>query len=289
VFHITKRKLSTTDPRFLESLRKAAPQIALPNMSASAPTGSNSNTSKPAAPPTTSTPKPAEASEEAILASLEKESKEWDKDAEIARILNAFKLDAYAVLDLQPGVPESEIKAAYRKKSLLIHPDKTTNPSAPAAFDKLKKAQTELMDENARARLDEAIADARTLLMRKHKWSVDDDEMKPHSMSDETRAEWRQLTVEVLIDNEVRRRKQARVQMQEEGREQAKVEEEMEQRKRKREFEQAWENTRDNRIQSWRTFSKGKSSAAGGGSSSGGGGGMGAEGGKKKKKMKVLG
>ncbi len=61
--------------------------------------------------------------------------------------MKAFKLDAYAVLDLKPGVPESDIKKCYRVKSLLIHPDKTSNPQAPDAFDRLKKAQTMLMDE----------------------------------------------------------------------------------------------------------------------------------------------
>ncbi|KAJ3508793.1 hypothetical protein NM208_g15769 [Fusarium decemcellulare] len=81
------------------------------------------------------------------LDALEAEAKEFDKDAEIDRILKAFRLDAYAVLDLQPGVPDSDIKITYRKKSLLIHPDKTKNPQAPDAFDRLKKAQTELMDE----------------------------------------------------------------------------------------------------------------------------------------------
>jgi DnaJ family protein C protein 8 len=45
------------------------------------------------------------------------------QDAEIDRILRAFRLDAYAVLDLQPGVPDSDIKKVYRTKSLLIHPD----------------------------------------------------------------------------------------------------------------------------------------------------------------------
>lgn len=69
------------------------------------------------------------------------------KDSEIDRILKAFKLDAYAVLDLKPGVAESDIKKCYRVKSLLIHPDKTSNPQAPDAFDRLKKAQTVLMDE----------------------------------------------------------------------------------------------------------------------------------------------
>ncbi|KAI1127357.1 DnaJ domain-containing protein [Nemania abortiva] len=203
---------------------------------------------------------------------LEAESKEFDKDAEIDRILKAFRLDAYAVLDLQPGVPESDIKITYRKKSLLIHPDKTKNPQAPDAFDRLKKAQTELMDEKHRERLDEAIADARMLLIRENKWTVDSPELK----TDEFAKKWRDKTREVLIENEMRRKRQMKAQMQEEGREQRKADDELEARKRKRQHEQDWEATRDQRIDSWRQFQKGKSSG-------------GDDGKKKKKKLKPIG
>ncbi|OCL07053.1 heat shock protein DNAj [Glonium stellatum] len=212
----------------------------------------------------------AEEDDVEALDALEKESKEFDKDAEIDRILKAFKLDAYAVLDLQPGVPESDIKACYRKKSLLIHPDKTSNPSAPEAFDRLKKAQTELMDEKARARLDEAIADARMLLIRERKWTVDSPELKTDSFA----KDWREKAKVVLIDNEMRRRKQMKAQLQEEGRAQKKEDEEIEARKRKREHEAAWEQTREQRIGSWRDFQKGGKEEGGK---------------KKKKKLKPIG
>jgi len=185
-------------------------------------------------------------------------------------ILHAFRLDAYAVLDLQPGVPESDIKMTYRKKSLLIHPDKTSNPQAPDAFDRLKKAQTELMDEKHRQRLDESIADARMLLIRERKWTVDNPELQ----SNEFRKAWREKTKQVLMDDELRRRRQMKVQMQEEGRQQMKEEEELDARKRKRDHEQKWEATREQRIGSWRDFQKGKSTDSDK---------------KKKKKLKVLG
>ncbi|KAI0387852.1 DnaJ domain-containing protein [Hypomontagnella monticulosa] len=204
------------------------------------------------------------------LDALEAESKEFDKDAEIDRILKAFRLDAYAVLDLNPGIPESDIKMAYRKKSLLIHPDKTKNPQAPEAFDRLKKAQTELIDEKHRERLDEAIADARMLLIRENKWTVDSPELKTEDFA----KKWREKTREVLIDNELRRKRQMKAQMQEEGREQRKVDQELEDRKRKRQHEQDWESTRDQRIDSWRQFQKGKS---------------GGDDKKKKKKLKPIG
>lgn len=201
------------------------------------------------------------------LDALESEAKEWEKDAEIERILNAFRLDAYAVLDLNPGVPESDIKVCYRKKSLLIHPDKTKNPRAPDAFDRLRKAQTELMDEKHRERLDESIADARMLLIRENKWTVDSEELK----TPEFAKMWRAKAREVLVQDEHRRRKLAKAMMQEEGREQKKQDDELEERKRKRQHEQDWEATRDQRIDSWRQFQKGKGSE------------------KKKKKLKPIG
>lgn len=175
------------------------------------------------------------------------------------------------MLDLQPGVPESEIKLCYRKKSLLIHPDKTSNPRAPDAFDRLKKAQTELMDEKQRTTLDECIADARMLLMRERKLTVDSEEVK--NPDKEFKEAWRRKTVEVLVDSEHRRRKQIKAQMQEEGREQRKVDEEVESRKRRRDHEVQWEQTREGRIGSWRDFQQKTKE----------------EPGKKKKKMKVLG
>jgi len=161
----------------------------------------------------------------------------------------------------------------YRKKSLLIHPDKTKNPKAPDAFDRLKKAHGELMDEKLRERLDEAITDARMLLIRDKKWDVD-----THSeelQSDEFKEEWREKTKWVLMDNERRRQRQMKAQMQEEGREQRKQDEELEQRKRKREHEQDWEATRETRIGSWRQF-QGKKGGTEGDK-------------KKKKKMKPIG
>lgn len=157
------------------------------------------------------------------------------------------------MLDLQPGVPESDIKKTYRSKSLLIHPDKTKNKQAPEAFDRLKKAQNELMDEKHRERLDEAIADARMLLIRENKWTVDSPEVKTEAFA----RDWREKTKFVLMDNEHRRRRQLKAQMQEEGREQKKADEELEARKRKREHEQDWESTREQRIGSWRDFQKG--------------------------------
>ncbi|KAL5120302.1 DnaJ subfamily C member 8 [Pleosporales sp. CAS-2024a] len=207
-----------------------------------------------------------------IEAELNAAGKELDKDEEIERIRSVFSLDAYAVLGLQPGVPESDIKKVYRAKSLLIHPDKTKNPLAPDAFDRLKKAQSTLLDEKLRAELDENVADARMLLMREKKLTADDEETR----SDEFRKEWREKTIWVIRDNEMRKQRQMKAQMREEGRQQKKEEEEAAERKRKREHDDAWEKSRDQRIDSWRDFTQGKKPEPEGGK-------------KKKKKLKALG
>lgn len=183
-----------------------------------------------------------------------------------------FSMNAYAVLDLQPGVPESDIKKIYRSKSLLIHPDKTKNPLAPDAFDRLKKAQTVLLDDKLRAELDENIADARMLLMRDKKLTADDEETR----GPEFAKEWQEKTIWVIRDNEMRKQRQMKAQMREEGRAQKKEEEEIAERKRKRDHDDAWEKSRDARIGSWRDFQQGKKPEPEGAK-------------KKKKKVKALG
>lgn len=192
------------------------------------------------------------------------------QDSEIERILGAFRANAYDVLDLQPGVPDEDIKKAYRKKSLLIHPDKTSNPRAPDAFDRLANAHQTLLDEKKREILDEAIADARTLLMRERKLTKDSEEVKDPDR--EFMRAWKEKVKWVLADNEARRQRQAKAAMRDEGRQQRKEDEEIAERKRKREHEQDWEKSRESRIGNWRDFTKKEEAKK-----------------NKKKKMKVLG
>lgn len=113
--------------------------------------------------------------------------------------------------------------------------------------------------------------------MREMKLTTESDEVK--SPNEEFKRKWREKTKMVLVDNEMRKRKQLKAQMQEEGRQQRKEDEELSERKRKREHEVAWEQSRDQRIGSWRDFQKGPvkaNGAAGGGE-------------KKKKKLKPIG
>jgi molecular chaperone DnaJ len=66
------------------------------------------------------------------------------------------KRDYYEVLGIKKNATQAEIKAAYRKKALLHHPDK--NPGDPAAEEKFKEAAEAyeiLGNEQKRARYDQ--------------------------------------------------------------------------------------------------------------------------------------
>ena len=174
------------------------------------------------------------------------------QDREIDRIMNSFILDPYSVLDLQPGVPPEEIKKLFRRKSLLIHPDKTKNPRASDAFDRLKKAEAELMDDTKRSSLDNLIAAARKAVIKEQKL----DESSDYIKGDVFWKDVREKTKRFLIEDELRRRKAKKLQMEQEGRERQEQENAAQEAKRKREAEKEWEDTREERVGNWRNFSK---------------------------------
>ncbi|GMM36173.1 hypothetical protein DASC09_034980 [Saccharomycopsis crataegensis] len=189
---------------------------------------------------------------EDIEKTLAKEEAELIKDKEIDRILNCFKLDAYSILSLQPGCSPQDIKRTYRKKSLLIHPDKTSNPRAPDAFDSLKKAQAVLADDQQRGQLDEIFSDARRVLIREKKWSIDDDRLK----SDDFLKEWRAKTKELLIEEEFLKRMEIKQKLAKDGEVKRRREEALEIKERKRKRDKEWEDHRDERVNNWQHYLK---------------------------------
>ena len=104
-------------------------------------------------------PPPPELVAEADGASAE------SREQAVARVLRclaapAAERDAYAVLALDPGASAGEVKKAYWRLSLLVHPDKCAHPRAAEAFAALAKARDELADASGRAALDARRAEA---------------------------------------------------------------------------------------------------------------------------------
>ena len=104
-------------------------------------------------------PPPPELVAEADGASAE------SREQAVARVLRCLApppadRDAYSVLALDPGASAGEVKKAYWRLSLLVHPDKCAHPRAAEAFAALAKARDELADASGRAALDARRAEA---------------------------------------------------------------------------------------------------------------------------------
>ncbi|KAG9102607.1 hypothetical protein FRC06_001650 [Ceratobasidium sp. 370] len=216
---------------------------------------------------------------------LAREATAFQRDIEVERILKAFKLNPYDLLGLDTGATPADIKKRYRHLSLFIHPDKTTHPLATDAFDLLKKAshkslaEAELSDQAKRDELDAVILEARAQTLKANSLPVGTNDTDPRvlalvpSFKDQVRAK----TKDILIDEEVRRRKAIKMNLANEGLEARRKEEEATAKKRKAEEDARWEGayskllipkwtkfigafaeTREQRVDSWRSFNTGK-------------------------------
>lgn len=106
------------------------------------------------------------------------------------------------------------------------------------------QATTELSDDKKRAALDQTIADARMLILREMKLlpTVPDDDERLVALKDpDLKERVRVKTKELLIEDELRRRRVTKMTMIAEGAEAKRQEDAIEKRKRKMEDDKKWE------------------------------------------------
>ncbi|KAJ3538112.1 hypothetical protein NM688_g6565 [Phlebia brevispora] len=174
---------------------------------------------------------------------LNREATAFQREIEVERILKAFKLNPYEILDIDDNATNEEIKKKYRQLSLY-------------AFDLLKKAESELSDKTKREELDAIVKQARVMVLKTLNLpsTTEDSDPRLKDLSPPWRLQIRTKTKEMLIDEEVRRRKAIKMNLANEGLEAKKKEEEQLARKRKAEDDAVWEATREQRVDSWRSF-----------------------------------
>ncbi|KAG6856894.1 hypothetical protein H0H87_012475 [Tephrocybe sp. NHM501043] len=208
---------------------------------------------------------------------LSREASAFNREVEVERILKSFKLNPYDILDIEEMATPEEIKRRYRQLSLcmykpaptairhvdhtftpVIHPDKTPHPRAPEAFDILKKAESELSDKDKREDLDAVINQARTMILKALNLptSTSDTDPRLKGLEPPYKVRLRLQSKELLIDEEVRRRKAIKMNLANEGLEARKKDEEVAAKKRKVQEDKQWEDNREQRVDSWRTFAK---------------------------------
>lgn len=75
--------------------------------------------------------------------------------------------DLYNILEVNPNSSTNDIKKAYRKKALKLHPDKNPdNPNAASEFHKLSKILEILTDESARKAYDKVLKGRKEAALR---------------------------------------------------------------------------------------------------------------------------
>ncbi|KAF8199678.1 hypothetical protein BJ912DRAFT_1020244 [Pholiota molesta] len=173
---------------------------------------------------------------------LNREASAFQREVEVERILKAFKLNAYDILDIDEAATAEEIKKKYRQISLFIHPDKCPHARAPEAFDILKKAESELSDKTQREELDAVINQARTLVLKALNLpsTTASNDPKLQGLDPSFKVRLRAQAIKMNLANE--------------GLEARKKDEEVAQRKRKAEEDKSWEDNREQRVDSWRSF-----------------------------------
>ncbi|EQC41148.1 hypothetical protein SDRG_01126 [Saprolegnia diclina VS20] len=107
----------------------------------------------PQAAPAASTSRAAPSSSAARPSEQEDSRPFTDEQVKIVRQIKACK-NHYAVLGVEKTADDNEIKKAYRKLALKLHPDKNSAPGAEDAFKAVGKAFTVLSDDQKRADYD---------------------------------------------------------------------------------------------------------------------------------------
>lgn len=200
--------------------------------------------------------------------------KSVDRDNEVVRILRAFKLNPFEQLGVNFNATPDEIRRAYRKLSLLVHPDKCQHEYAKSAFEVVNSANKQLADDNIRRELVHVLNLARDDVRKARAKAIKNDAahrlaivLHPDGESGvalqwegtpEFHAAWKDMSRDLLAKAAFRRQKLT-LRLKEE---EARIEEEEDQTRKwlkaNREDHKNWEGNRAKRIGNWREFEKKK-------------------------------
>jgi DnaJ family protein C protein 8 len=179
-----------------------------------------------------------------------REFSETEAALEVERILKAFKLNPWEQLGVDIDASTEEINKQYRKRSLLVHPDRCKHPQAKIAFQLLATAKKEIEEEGRKNVLKATVNDAKAMIIHQRKLKPGDPYLKTSAFE----LELRKQVNKILADIEWRKRQLERRMTEEEGRAKKEEEEKKELKRKKAEAEKNWEDQRDSRVAEWRNF-----------------------------------
>jgi len=178
---------------------------------------------------------------------------------EIVERLTSKQIDsAFQVLQVSPEASENDITKAYRKLSVLIHPDKCKHEKAAEAFQVLAKAYADTKDPSYQDKYKEVVGEAKRRVREqrekenkdREKRGEDPLDMQGNDFDQAVLKECERLTTEAtedaehkneVLDANLKRQKEMAKELKAKRRE-----EENEKRK--------WERQRDKRVAGWQVF-----------------------------------
>lgn len=172
-----------------------------------------------------------------------------------------FNLNPFDVLQLPFDATDDDIKKKYRRLSILVHPDKNLNHKelAQKAFDAVKKAHEALKGKerekcmgvvaDARVRLDNKLKEKRKKQKKEGQSSAipEDDEIIYTS-------ELHKETCKLFADMAVVKKELETREMNERKRQKQMEQEEKDKIKIRKEWDKNFEESRQDRVNSWQTF-----------------------------------
>uniref|UniRef100_A0A1A7YA55 DnaJ homolog subfamily C member 8 n=1 Tax=Iconisemion striatum TaxID=60296 RepID=A0A1A7YA55_9TELE len=178
-----------------------------------------------------------------------------------------FNLNPFEVLQIDPEATDDELKKRFRALSILVHPDKNQDDPdrAQKAFEVVDKAYKLLLEPEQKKRAVDVIEAGKEYVehmvkqkkkqLKKDGKSQDVEEDDPEVFK---QAVYKQ-TMKLFAELEIKRKEREAKDMHERKRAREEEIEVAEKAKRDREWQKNFEESRDGRVDSWRTFqSKGK-------------------------------
>ncbi|XP_006010208.1 dnaJ homolog subfamily C member 8 [Latimeria chalumnae] len=173
-----------------------------------------------------------------------------------------FNLNPFEVLQLDPEATEEEIKKRFRQLSILVHPDKNQDnaETAQKAFEAVDKAYKLLLDQEQKKRALDVVQAGKEYIehMMKEKKKQLKKEGKSTEIEEDDPEVFKQAvykqTMKLFAELEIKRKEREAKEMHERKRQREEEIEAQEKAKREKEWQKNFEESRDGRVDSWRSF-----------------------------------
>lgn len=191
---------------------------------------------------------------------LKEQESSITRDNEIQRILSCSPKDYFAILEINPFVDSNniinEVRKLFRRKSLLIHPDKVKHENAPQAFDLLKKAELilSIAEESDYAEQKDKFIEKSALLYIYERIAESLDVEPNEAFQSIQNVEIRAKVKEALDHQNKSRELERNFLQKQKTKKSEEVQNAAKDRDLRKKWELKWENDRDERVNLWRQY-----------------------------------